>query len=149
MPHGATCPAHNPPHSATPPPGCCNCRPDEGYRRTVLRRRYGSQYMDHEDIEFILHMQWRPLHQGIPYQEDYYYQAFVFKHYKQRNRRQFAPESGAHGGPPGLGHSCATSPGVAMQQLVARAAALAPAPPPPHTHTPLPHLPCLRPPCSA
>eukprot|EP00887_Chlorella_sp_A99_P001420 scaffold8.g1420.t1 len=74
-------------------------RPDpEGYRRPLLRRRYGSAYMDHEDIEAILHMQWRPLHQGAPYQEDYYYQArgavaFVFKHYKGRNRRHFAPES--------------------------------------------------------
>ncbi len=31
---------------------------------------------------------------GPPYQEDYYYQAFVYKHYNKRNRRTFAPESG-------------------------------------------------------
>jgi hypothetical protein len=31
---------------------------------------------------------------GSPYVEDYYYQAFVYKHYNKRNRRTFAPESG-------------------------------------------------------
>ena len=31
---------------------------------------------------------------GLPYVEDYYYQAFVYKHYNRRNRRTFAPESG-------------------------------------------------------
>lgn len=39
-------------------------------------------------------LQWRPLHQGSPYLEDYYYQAFVYKYYAKRNRRFFAPESG-------------------------------------------------------
>ncbi|GAB4820628.1 hypothetical protein N2152v2_007674 [Parachlorella kessleri] len=65
----------------------------EAERYPVLRRRYHSKYMDHEDIESILHMQWRPLHMGLPYVEDYYYQAFVYKHYNRRNRRTFAPES--------------------------------------------------------
>lgn len=31
---------------------------------------------------------------GSPYVEDYYYQAFVYKHYNKRNKRSFAPESG-------------------------------------------------------
>ena len=47
----------------------------EEIRRPTLRRRYHSRYMDHEEIEHILHMQWRPLHMGDPYLEDYYYQA--------------------------------------------------------------------------
>lgn len=38
--------------------------------------------------------QWRPLHMGSPYAEDYYYQAFLYKHYNKRNKRTFAPESG-------------------------------------------------------
>lgn len=49
--------------------------------------------MSHDDIETILYMQWRPLHQEPPYMEDYYYQAFVYKYYGQRNKRSFAPES--------------------------------------------------------
>ena len=67
-------------------------RPD-AYRGPSLRRRYASQCMAQEEIESILHMQWRPLHQGAPYIEDYYYQAFVYKFYGKRNRRSFAPES--------------------------------------------------------
>ena len=59
----------------------------------MRRRHQGSQCMAHDEIESILHMQWRPLHQGPPYIEDYYYQAFVFKYYGKRNRRSFAPES--------------------------------------------------------
>jgi hypothetical protein len=39
--------------------------------------------------------QWRALHQSSPYLEDYYYQAFLYKHYGRRNKRTFAPESGA------------------------------------------------------
>jgi len=38
-------------------------------------------------------MQWRPLHQAPPYIEDYYYQAFVYKHYGKRNLKSFAPEA--------------------------------------------------------
>jgi len=49
--------------------------------------------MGQDEIESILHMQWRPLHQGAPYIEDYYYQAYLFKYYGRRNRRAFAPES--------------------------------------------------------
>lgn len=67
-------------------------RPD-AYRGPSLRRRYASQCMAQDEIESILHMQWRPLHQGAPYIEDYYYQAFVYKFYGKRNRRSFAPES--------------------------------------------------------
>lgn len=63
------------------------------HRGPALRRRYASQCMARDEIESILHMQWRPLHQGAPYVEDYYYQAFVFKYYGKRNKRSFAPES--------------------------------------------------------
>lgn len=63
------------------------------HRGPILRRRYASQCMARDEIESILHMQWRPLHQGAPYVEDYYYQAFVFKYYGKRNKRGFAPET--------------------------------------------------------
>ncbi|EFN58497.1 expressed protein [Chlorella variabilis] len=65
----------------------------EEVRRPMLRRRYQSRYMDHEEIEHILAIQWRALHQTTPYLEDYYYQAFLYKYYAKRNRRSFAPES--------------------------------------------------------
>lgn len=61
--------------------------------RMPSRRIHASQCMSQDDIESILHMQWRSLHQGAPYLEDYYYQAFLFKHYGKRNKRTFAPES--------------------------------------------------------
>jgi DNA topoisomerase 2-associated protein PAT1 len=68
-------------------------RPDFARGPTLRRRIHSSQYMDSEEIESILSMQWRSLYQGNPYIEDHYYQAFVFKHYGRRNRRTFAPES--------------------------------------------------------
>lgn len=58
-----------------------------------VRRQRASQCMRQEEIESILHMQWRPLHQAPPYIEDYYYQAFVYKHYGKRNLKSFAPEA--------------------------------------------------------
>lgn len=67
-------------------------RPDFS-RIPAMRRRYASQCMGQDEIESILHMQWRPLHQGAPYVEDYYYQAFLYKFYGRRNKRSFAPES--------------------------------------------------------
>lgn len=33
----------------------------------------GSQYMDAEEIDSILRIQWKSLHSGSPYAEDYYY----------------------------------------------------------------------------
>ena len=33
----------------------------------------GSQYMDAEEIDGILRIQWKSLHSGSPYAEDYYY----------------------------------------------------------------------------
>ena len=36
---------------------------------------YGSKHMDAEEIESILRIQWKSLHSGSPYQEDFYYQA--------------------------------------------------------------------------
>ena len=38
------------------------------------RRLMGSKYMDAEEIESILRIQWKSLHSGAPYLEDYYYQ---------------------------------------------------------------------------
>jgi len=54
--------------------------------------RFGSKYMPGPEIENILSMQFRAV-SGVPYTEDYYYQAFVYKYYEQRNKRVFAPES--------------------------------------------------------
>ncbi|KAK9831530.1 hypothetical protein WJX81_006306 [Elliptochloris bilobata] len=56
------------------------------------RRMYGSWHMDAEEIESILRIQWKSLHSGSPYQEDFYYQAYAFKHRGGRNARWFAPE---------------------------------------------------------
>lgn len=39
------------------------------------RRMYGSKHMDADEIESILRIQWKSLHSGSPYQEDFYYQA--------------------------------------------------------------------------
>jgi DNA topoisomerase 2-associated protein PAT1 len=54
--------------------------------------RFGSKYMPGPEVENILSMQFRAV-SGVPYTEDYYYQAFVYKYYEQRNKRVFAPES--------------------------------------------------------
>ena len=37
-------------------------------------RQHGSRYMDADEIESILRLQWKSLHGSSPYQEDYYYQ---------------------------------------------------------------------------
>lgn len=51
-------------------------RPDfpmgEGNPQAVPWRR--SKYMEPEEIDTILRIQWKSLHNGVPYQEDYYYQ---------------------------------------------------------------------------
>ena len=36
-------------------------------------RMHGSQWMDPEEIESILRIQWRSVHIGQPYLEDYYW----------------------------------------------------------------------------
>lgn len=39
----------------------------------VGRRRMASKYMDADEIDSILRIQWKSLHSGSPYLEDYYY----------------------------------------------------------------------------
>jgi hypothetical protein len=39
-----------------------------------MRQRQGSKHMDRDEIEQILRIQWKSLHSGSPYNEDYYYQ---------------------------------------------------------------------------
>ncbi len=39
-----------------------------------LRRRPESEYMGADEIDSILRIQWKSLHNGPPYLEDYYYQ---------------------------------------------------------------------------
>ena len=58
-----------------------------------VRKKFSSRFMSRHEIESILHMQWKPLHLGAPYMEDYYYQAFLCKHYDGKNKATFAPES--------------------------------------------------------
>ncbi len=38
------------------------------------RRAFGSRHMSTDEIEQILRIQWKSLHSGAPYHEDYYYQ---------------------------------------------------------------------------
>ena len=42
----------------------------------LFRRRQGTKYMDADEIESILRIQWKSLHSGSPYFEDYYYQVW-------------------------------------------------------------------------
>lgn len=44
-----------------------------------MRRRPESEYMDADEIETILRIQWKSLHNGPAYVEDYYYQARAFR----------------------------------------------------------------------
>lgn len=57
------------------------------------RFHYESKYMSRNEIGTILRIQWRSLHTGPPYQEDYYFQAFINKYGAGHNARWFAPES--------------------------------------------------------
>jgi len=41
------------------------------------RRRFESKYMDADEIDSILRIQWRSLHSGPPYIEDFYYQVGI------------------------------------------------------------------------
>lgn len=74
------------PHVLEPRPG----RPQMVGSR---RQQYESKCMSRDEIDTILRIQWRSLHNGPPYQEDYYFQAFINKHGGGRNARWFAPES--------------------------------------------------------
>lgn len=49
----------------------------------VMRRRQGSKYMDPEEIESILRIQWKSLHSGASYVEDYYYQVSLVPRFKR------------------------------------------------------------------
>lgn len=50
--------------------------------------------MHGSEIEHILRIQWRSLHNdGAPYEEDYYYQGFVYKHHGKVNKALFRPET--------------------------------------------------------
>lgn len=50
--------------------------------------------MHGSEIEYILRIQWRSLHSdGAPYDEDYYYQGFVYKHHGRVNKSLFRPET--------------------------------------------------------
>ena len=62
--------SYGPPHRPAPPSR------EAQYGNGALGRRtaYGSKHMAAEEIEQILRIQWKSLHSGSPYHEDYYYQ---------------------------------------------------------------------------
>ncbi|KAA6418002.1 MAG: hypothetical protein FRX49_12002 [Trebouxia sp. A1-2] len=64
--------------------------PPDSHQPFRNRLATGSHYMDPEEIDSILRIQWKSLHGGSPYVEDYYYLAYLDKH-KQRHSRLFAP----------------------------------------------------------
>ncbi|KAL0039498.1 hypothetical protein WJX79_010600 [Trebouxia sp. C0005] len=64
--------------------------PPDSHQPFRNRLATGSHYMDPEEIDSILRIQWKCLHGGSPYVEDYYYLAYLDKH-KQRHSRLFAP----------------------------------------------------------
>lgn len=41
------------------------------------RLRQGSKYMERDEIEQILRIQWKSLHSGSAYHEDYYFQVLI------------------------------------------------------------------------
>ena len=57
------------------------------------RPRFRSKYMPEEDINHILRILWAAVHSSRPYQEDYYYQAFLAKHVNGANAAAFAPDA--------------------------------------------------------
>jgi hypothetical protein len=71
------------------------------------RRRFGSAYMDAEEIDTILRIQWKSLHSGCPYVEDYYYQARAANSVAHQTAcpSELAPASPSHQGigAPGYG----------------------------------------------
>lgn len=64
-----------------PGPGFLPPRPsrEAQYGNGMLgrRRAYGSKHMSTDEIEQILRIQWKSLHSGVPYHEDYYYQVIL------------------------------------------------------------------------
>ena len=57
-----------------PPPVPPPMPPQQHANLNHMRRRPESEYMSADEIESILRIQWRTLHNGPPYLEDYYYQ---------------------------------------------------------------------------
>ena len=47
--------------------------PPDSHQPFRNRLATGSHYMDPEEIDSILRIQWKSLHGGSPYVEDYYY----------------------------------------------------------------------------
>ncbi|KAJ9508118.1 hypothetical protein QJQ45_021457 [Haematococcus lacustris] len=56
---------------------------------------YSGQMMTESEasVRNIMQIMFKAVHNGTPYQEDYYYQAFVNKHSHARNARIFKPEA--------------------------------------------------------
>jgi len=59
----------------------------------LRRSRYEGKLMSGEEVEHIMHIMYAAVHSGMPYCEDYYYQAYVNRHSVARNTSSFQPES--------------------------------------------------------
>ncbi|KAG2439603.1 hypothetical protein HXX76_004955 [Chlamydomonas incerta] len=53
--------------------------------------RLGGVWMRPEDVEYVVRSMLYSVANGVPYVEDYYYQAFVHKHVSQPTRQQLSP----------------------------------------------------------
>ncbi|KAG2502205.1 hypothetical protein HYH03_000691 [Edaphochlamys debaryana] len=53
--------------------------------------RLGGAWMRPEDIEYVVRSMLYSVANGVPYVEDYYYQAFVHKHVSRPSRQQLSP----------------------------------------------------------
>ncbi|GIL75686.1 hypothetical protein Vretifemale_5438 [Volvox reticuliferus] len=53
--------------------------------------RLGGKWMRLEDVEYVVRSMLHTVANGVPYVEDYYYQAFVHKHVSQVSRHQLSP----------------------------------------------------------
>ncbi|KAK9847108.1 hypothetical protein WJX84_012013 [Apatococcus fuscideae] len=89
-------PRFAPPRPQMGPMGMMGPRPDIfppglGYQQGPRNRLQSSKLMERAEIDQILRIQWKSLHGGPPYIEDYYYLAYVQKHGRNRNPRDFAP----------------------------------------------------------
>lgn len=79
------------------------------------RRMYGSKHMNADEIEQIMRIQWKSLHSGLPYHEDYYYQVslccpclpclYAHCHWRSISTASFACPLLLHSSTSGWGHT--------------------------------------------
>ncbi|GLI71816.1 hypothetical protein VaNZ11_017209 [Volvox africanus] len=62
-----------------------------GPAASVPGGRLGGKWMRLEDVEYVVRSMLHTVANGVPYVEDYYYQAFVHKHVSQVSSHQLSP----------------------------------------------------------